>query len=409
MIIEKFRVSLFLKKKRVDKFGKSPIIGRIVVNNSIAEFSLKLSCTPELWNTRERRPQGRSREAIETNAKIERLLLDVHSVFNILKKQKQAFDATTVKDLLQGRIEVQMTLLKLLDLHINGIKERVGIDRAPTTLGTYVYTRRSLEAFIKKKFKTNDIVFGQLSEQFITEYQKFALEDLGYAVDTVRHYLAILKKICRIAYNEGYSTRHYFSRFKLPIQKGCVSKSLTRENFEKLKDLEIPERYPSHILTKDLFLFACYTGTPYADVVSITGENLYTDEQGNLWLKYRRRKNELLARVKLLPEAIALLVKYRDESRKTLFPMQYYRTLNANMKALRIMAGLTQNLSYHLGRHSFASLIALEEGVPIETIRLMLGHSNIKITQLYAHVTPKRLFEEMDKYIEATKDLKLIL
>lgn len=64
---------------------------------------------------------------------------------------------------------------------------------------------------------------------------------------------------------------------------------------------------------------------------------------------------------------------------------------------------------FHLARHSFASLIALEEGVPIETIRLMLGHSNIKITQLYAHVTPKRLFEEMDKYIEATKDLKLIL
>lgn len=144
-------------------------------------------------------------------------------------------------------------------------------------------------------------------------------------------------------------------------------------------------------------------------MVSITGENLYTDEQGNLWLKYRKRKNELLARVKLLLETIALIVKYRDELRETLFPMQYYRALNANMKALRIMAGLTQNLSHHLGRHSFASLIALEEGVPIETIRLMLGHSNIKITQLYAHVTPKRLFEEMDKYIEATKDLKLIL
>lgn len=87
MIIEKFRVSLFLKKKRVDKFGKSPIIGRIIVNNSIAEFSLKLSCTPKLWNTRERRLQGKSREAIETNAKIERLLLDLHSVFNILKEQ----------------------------------------------------------------------------------------------------------------------------------------------------------------------------------------------------------------------------------------------------------------------------------------------------------------------------------
>ena len=66
-------------------------------------------------------------------------------------------------------------------------------------------------------------------------------------------------------------------------------------------------------------------------------------------------------------------------------------------------------LSYHMGRHSFASLVTLEEGVPIETICKMLGHSNIKTTQIYARVTPKRLFEDMDRFVEATCDLKLIL
>ena len=60
-------------------------------------------------------------------------------------------------------------------------------------------------------------------------------------------------------------------------------------------------------------------------------------------------------------------------------------------------------------RHSFSTLITLENGVPIETVSKMLGHSDIKTTQVYARVTPKKLFEDMDKYIEATKDLKLIL
>jgi site-specific recombinase XerD len=173
--------------------------------------------------------------------------------------------------------------------------------------------------------------------------------------------------------------------------------------------LEIPEKRRSHILTRDLFLFACYAGTAYADVVSITGENLFTDDEGNLWLKYRRKKNELLGRVKLLPEAIALLEKYKDDSRETLFPKQIYHTLRTNMKALRIMANLSQDLVYHAGRHSFASLITLEEGVPIETISRMLGHNNIGTTQIYARVTPKKLFEDMDKFIEATGDLKLVL
>ena len=66
-------------------------------------------------------------------------------------------------------------------------------------------------------------------------------------------------------------------------------------------------------------------------------------------------------------------------------------------------------ITFHMGRHSFASLVTLEEGVPIETISKMLGHSNIKTTQIYARVTPKRLFEDMDRFVEATRDLKLIL
>jgi site-specific recombinase XerD len=73
------------------------------------------------------------------------------------------------------------------------------------------------------------------------------------------------------------------------------------------------------------------------------------------------------------------------------------------------MSGMTEDLVYHLARHSFASLVTLEEGVPIETISRMLGHSNITTTQIYARVTPKKLFEDMDKFIEATSDLQLVL
>ena len=409
MKVEKFKVLLYLKKGSLDKSGKAPIMGRITVNRSMSQFSCKLSCTPSLWNPRESRLDGKSREAVETNGKIEKLLLGVHSAFDSLVERKKPFDAEAVKNLFQGSMDSQMTLLALLDRYMEGLKARVGIDCAPTTLSTYVYTHRSLSKFIKKKFKTKDVAFGQLNEQFIREYQDFVLGELGYAIDTVRHYLAILKKICKIAFKDGISEKFHFAHYKLPKQKETTPKALSRESFEKIRDLEIPEKRHSHLFTRDLFLFACYTGTAYADVVRITKENLYTDEEGSLWLKYRRKKTDYRAHVKLLPEAIALIEKYKDENRDTIFPMQSKDLLKANMKGLQIMADIKESITYHSGRHSFASLITLEEGVPIETISRMLGHSNIQTTQIYARVTPKKLFEDMDKFIEATKDLQLTL
>jgi len=409
MKVEKFKVLLYLKKSSLDKSGKAPIMGRITVNRSMSQFSCKISCTPDLWNPRESRLNGKSREAVETNAKIDKLLLAVNSAFDSFVERNKPFDATAVKDLFQGSMDSQITLLALLDRHMEELKARFGIDVAPTTLSSYIYTYRSLGKFIKKKFKTKDVAFGQLNEQFIREYQDFVLGELGYAMDTVRHYLAILKKICKIAFKEGISEKFHFAHYSLPKNKETTPKALSRESFEKMRDLIIPEKRRSHLLTRDLFMFACYTGTAYADVSSITNENLFTDEDGSLWLKYARKKTNFRARVKLLPEAIALIEKYKDDCRETLFPVQTHETLAANMRGLRIMANIKEPMSYHSGRHSFASLITLEEGVPIETISRMLGHSNIQTTQIYARVTPKKLFEEMDKFIEATKDLQLTL
>lgn len=406
---EKFKVLLYLKKSDLDKLGKAPIMGRITVNRSMSQFSCKLSCTPTLWNPRESRLNGKSGEAVETNAKLDKLLLAVSEAYDTLVGRKQPFDAEAVKNLFQGGMATQITLLKLFDRHVESMKQRIGVDRSPRSLPNHIYTRRAVAEFIKKKFNASDLAFGQLSEQFIRDFQDFILQDKGLAVDTLRHYLAILKKVCKMAYKEGHSDKYYFAYYKLPKQKESTPKALSREDFGKIRDLSIPERRRSHVITRDMFLFSCYTGTAYIDTISVTKDNLVKDDNGALWLKYKRGKNGQLARIKLLPEAIALIEKYRDDTRDTLFPMIHNGTIKRNMQGIRILAGIKGNLSYHMSRHSFASLITLEQGVPIETVSKMLGHSDIKTTQIYARVTPKKLFEDMDKYIATTKDLRLVL
>ena len=409
MKVEKFKVLLYLKKSGLDKSGKAPIMGRITVNRTIAQFSCKLSCTPHLWNPRESRLNGKSKEAVEINVKIDKLMLSINSAFDSLMERKVDFDATSVKDAFQGSMNTQMTFMKMMDALRDEVKSRIGIDRAKGTYPAYDYTCRTLREFIEKKFKTKDLAFGQLTEQFIHDYENFILDEKGYAVDTARHYLAIIKKVCRKAYKERHFERFFFQHYVLPKQTVKTPRALSRESFEKIRDVEIAPHRTTHRLARDLFLFACYTGVAYIDAVTVTKENLYTDEDGKLWLKYRRKKNELRAAVKLLPEALALIEKYHDDERDTLFPMIHYPSMRNHMKALAVLAGVKEDVSYHQSRHSFASLITLEAGVPIETISKILGHSNIQTTQVYAHVTPKKLFEDMDKLIEATQDFKLVL
>lgn len=406
---EKFKVLLYLKKSSPDKSGKTPIMGRITVGQSMAQFSCKLSCTSSLWNPRESRLNGKSREAVATNAKLDKLLLSVNEAYDTLIERKQPFDAEAVKNLFQGSMETQITLLKLFDRHIEEVKARVGIDVSHRTLPNYLYTRKRLGEFIKGKFNSSDLAFSQLNEQFIREFQDYIILERKLSVETARHYLALLKKICRIAFKEGHADRHYFSTYPLLKQKDNPPRALSREEFEKIRDLEIEEHRWSHIVTRDMFLFACYTGTAYIDVVAITNDNLSKDDAGALWLKYQRGKNGKLSRVKLLPEAIELIEKYRNKSRETLFPLIKHDALKWNLQSIRQMVGMQGALTYHMGRHSFSSLITLEAGVPIETVSKMLGHSDIKTTQIYARVTPKKLFEDMDKYIEATQDLVLTL
>ena len=409
MKVEKFKVLLYLKRSGLDKSGKAPIMGRITVNRTMAQFSSKLSCTPELWNPRESRLNGKSKEAVEINAKIDKLLLAINLAFDSLLERKIDFDATAVKEAFQGSVETQMTLLRRLDIHIEDMQSRIGIDVAKSSMSTYIYTRRYLGEFIKKRFKVEDLAFGQLNEHLAYEFQEYVLKDKGLAVDTARHYLAILKKICRLAFKEGHSEKRYFVNFKLPKENRKAPRALSREDFEKIRDLEIPASRVTHNIARDLFLFACYTGVPYADAVSITDDNIYTDDNGALWLKYLRKKNEHLGRVKLLPEAIALIEKYRSNERKELVPMIHHPNLRRHMKGLRDLAGIKTDLVYHMGRHTFGSLITLEAGVPIETISKMLGHTNLTTTQLYAKVTPKKLFDDMDIFIKATSDMILVL
>ena len=309
MKVTKFKVLLYLKKGSTDKRGKAPIMGRITLNNSIAQFSCKLSCTPNLWNPRSGRLDGKSREAVEVNAKIDKMLLNINSAYDNLLKRNVNFTAQSIKELMQGSVECQVTLMDMMNRLYADMEKRIGIDRVTGSLVHYKQARTTLSKFIESKFKTKDVGFGQLTNQFISDYYEFLITDCGFVSNSTRKHLAILKKACRLAYKEGYADRLFFVNYTLPKMQVGTPRTITPENFKKIQSLEIPRERESLILSRDLLLFSCYTGAAYVDAVSVTKDNLVTDEEGSQWLKYYRHKTKALAQVKLLPEAIDLIEK----------------------------------------------------------------------------------------------------
>ena len=401
------KVLLYLKKSGLDKSGKAPIMGRITIGRSIAQFSCKLSCNPDLWNPRESRMDGKSREAVEINGKLENLLLSVQSAYQSLLSKGCPFDAADVKELFQGSVQTRCMLIERLDMLIKEKESHVGIDIKEGAIHGYHSTRIHLQKFIQRKYKVADLAFSQLTENFIYEFGQYFLGECGFQESTFYNAATHLKTVCRLAYREGLVDVLLFDKAKISKGDKRLPKALDREALDKLKVLRFEELEEEMETARDIFLFACYTGAAYCDLMELNKSHLVRDDEGCLWLKFNRQKTGVPCRVKLLPEAIRLMEKLHSDGRETLLPYIKYKNYQICLKALRLRAGISFPFTTHTARHTFATLITLEQGVPIETVSKMLGHSNISMTERYAKVTPQKLFEEFNRFLSFTEDMQM--
>ena len=403
------KVLLYLKKSGLDKSGKAPIMGRITLGRSIAQFSCKLSCNPDLWNPRESRMDGKSREAVEINGRLESLLLSVLSAYQALLSKGCPFDATDVKEQFQGSVQTRCMLVERLDMLIKEKESHVGIDIKKEAIHGYHSTRIHLQKFIQKKYKVSDLAFSQLTENFIHEFGQYFLGECGFQESTFYNIAIHLKTVCRLAYREGLADVLLFDKAKISKGDKKLPKALDKSSLDKLMNTQFGELEEEIETARDLFVFACHTGAAYCDLMALKKSHLVRDDEGSLWLKFNRQKTGVLCRIKLLPEAIRIIEKYRSNERETLLPFIGYATYQSYLKALRLRAGIAFPFTTHTARHTFATLITLERGVPIETVSKMLGHSNVSMTERYAKVTPQKLFEEFDSFLSFTKDMQLAI
>lgn len=154
-----------------------------------------------------------------------------------------------------------------------------------------------------------------------------------------------------------------------------------------------------------MFVFSCYTGLSYGDVMHLTTKNLSTGIDGKQWIYAQREKTSVPMKIPILSKALCIIKKYETHPESVLkaklFPTISNQKLNSYLKEIADVCGITKNLTFHIARHTFATTVTLSNGVPIETVSKLLGHSKITITQIYAKVIERKVSEDMQKLEES--------
>lgn len=400
MQTDKFKVLLYLKKSGLDKSGQAPIMGRITYGRTIAQFSCKLSCNPKLWNARESRLNGKSREAVATNGKLERLLLSVQSAYRFLCERGIVFTATDIKEQFQGSMQTQITFLERYDRMVEEMEQKVGIEIKATTMSSYHAVRKHLQTFIREKYRTVDIPFGQIEEDFLECLQHYSVGKLGHSQGHYRTMALAVKKVCRLAYREGLTERQLFAHVQIERGENKQPRALDRASLDKLQALTF-EPYEVELATaRNLFLFSVFTGLAFADLQSLRVSQIETNSEGKRYIRKARQKTEVESLIPLHPIAEQILSLYTKEESKRdykIFPDTMSKgKLLTHIKAVGLACGFRTPLTWHCARHSFGTL-TLEAGIPIESIAKMMGHSSIASTQIYAQITDKKIARDMER------------
>lgn len=390
-----FKLLFYIKKTEVKTDGTCPIMGRISIGKTMAQFSTKQTTAVSLWDTRANRMSGKSTTAVAVNRALDKLSVSINSHYQKLIQLNGSTTANEVKNAFQGMASAQHTLVKYYQNHNQEFFKRVGVNREKNTAIQYENSLNHLTRFIRKKYNVSDVPFSKLDINFIEAYDFYLRVELQRKPNTILGIVRHIRKMIKLAIAEGIIFRDPFDGYT-PERPKAEQKYLTREELDRLMKTQLD--HPSRYLTRDMFLFSVFTGLAYRDVCNLTPKHIVRTDDGVLWIRTTRQKTGTPCDIPLLELPKQIIEKYEGTAKDgKLLPMLSCGRLNKNLKVIAKLCNIDRKLIYHAGRHTYATEICLSQGVPIESVSRMLGHRDLRSTQIYAKITEHKIAEDMQK------------
>ena len=377
-----FKAAFYLRSNHVNKDGKSMVMLRCSLNGERANFgSTGIGVDPKAWDCTKSRVKGRNTEALSTNLQLSNLEDLVTSIYYKYEKTDMLSLERIKQDYL-GKTVSTDTIMELFETHNEDIKKQVGCGGLSTTsYSKYELVRKRFAEMIMKNYRRKDLRLTEVTSFVIHDFELYLRTEIGQSPNTATKTLKTFKSVILFGIRNGLMTNNPFANIRFHL-KGVDRGYLEDDELNRLMNKEIGNKRLS--LIRDLFVFSCFTGLAYIDLANLKGENIVT-LNGVEWIKGRRIKTGTLINVVLLDIPKRLILKYTDDKRRKehLFPIISNQKMNEYLKEIAAICDIDKNLTCHIARHTFATM-ALSKGVPIESVSKMLGHTNIRTTQIYA-------------------------
>jgi len=393
-----FGIQFVIRLPKQQKNDQATVFARISVNGRRCEISLKKKVDPQNWDDAKGKARGTKDEIRKLNEHIERVRTIIADGYHQLIQQKKVITVDAVKSLFLGTDQNEITLIKLGEYHNTEMKDKL----ADGTMKNYYTTQKYIGKFLKEKYHRADITLAELNYKFILDFESYLSKHQPKDHQKPLHNNGIMKHIERLckmvnmAITMDWLVKDPFAKYKQHFDK-VERFYLTKEELSTIENKKFSiERLQT---VKDLFLFSCYTGLAYIDTMNLTAGNIVKGIDGNDWLITSRQKTDTDVRIPLLPQAEELIKKYHNHPKAvnygTLFPVISNQKMNAYLKEIADLCNINKVITFHIARHTFATTVTLSNGVPIESVSKMLGHTTIRSTQVYAKVVEQKLSEDM--------------
>ncbi|MCC8089187.1 MAG: site-specific integrase [Rikenellaceae bacterium] len=406
-----FKICFYIQKSRIAKDGQVPILLRVTINGLRSVVSVNLKVNPDNWNAVAGRSIANTRMDEELNTRLNTIRLRVMQIYREMEMDKVEITARDIIDKYLGRdTKPKIMLLDVFREHNDRCRKLAdaGKDIAAATVVRYETTLKHVANFIKHTYGMDDIPLADVNHKYITDLDFYLKTERGCSHNSSTKYLKNFKKIIRIALANDLIQKDPFANIKFRLDV-VEPEFLEDHEIQAIVDKEIRAARMAQV--KDAFLFCCFTGLAFSDVKGLKPEHIVRDNDGSLWIRKPRQKTKIMCNIPLLDVPKQIIEKYKDHpscvKQGQLLPVPCNQKMNAYLKELADLCGINKEISTHTGRHSFATSIALANGVSIENVAKMLGHSDTKMTRHYARVLDKSIKKDMDEVQKALSSFSI--
>jgi site-specific recombinase XerD len=393
-----FGLLFYVKRSKMTGNGTAPVYLRITVDGERIEISSKRYVNPDKWNANGQKLNGTSEEVRSLNNYLKTLEHEVYEIHRYLIEKKLPLTAVNLKNALLKKEEVATCkmLVPIFKEHNRQVAALIGTEYAKGTADRYETSLKHTQAFLKWKYKVDDINIEGINHEFIMSYDFYLRSERKCANNSTVKYMKNFKKIILMCIDNGWLDKDPFIKYK-PKIKVVARDYLTKEELETMATKSYSSSRIEQV--KDIFIFCCYTGLAYIDVKQLKRSEIIKGIDGQQWIYTTRQKTNTASRIPLLTQALQIIQKYEHHPEcadlNKVLPVLSNQKMNSYLKEIADVCGINKELTFHIARHTFATSVTLANGVSIESVSKMLGHKNMRTTQHYAKILDSKVSEDM--------------